>query len=161
MPGTRSARSCQVPDRARYLIVPGTRSCQVLIDLHQLSDGPPPLPSDGIYIYILDVISIICIYIYSGIYIHILGITSRIHIHIWRPPGRLNGGSGGVDVPPGIACNQYLPHWLHSSSSTYGLDQVPGTIRYLARSGTWHDQVHGTIWYLARPGRSGTWHDQS
>ena len=24
VPGTRSARSCQVPDRARYLIVPGT-----------------------------------------------------------------------------------------------------------------------------------------
>ena len=36
--------------------------------------------------------------------------------------------------------------------------QVPGTIRYLARSGTWHDQVPGTIWYLARPGRSGTWY---
>jgi hypothetical protein len=30
-------------------------------------------------------------------------------------------------------------------------DQLPGTIRYLARSGTWHD--------LARPGRSGTSHD--
>jgi hypothetical protein len=32
-----------------------------------------------------------------------------------------------------------------------GPDQVPGTIWYLARSGTWHD--------LARPGKSGTWHD--
>jgi hypothetical protein len=37
-------------------------------------------------------------------------------------------------------------------------------IRYLARSGTWHDLVPGTIWYLARsgiwyPARSGTWHD--
>ena len=37
--------------------------------------------------------------------------------------------------------------------------ELPGTIRHLARSGTWHDLVHGTtwqIWYLAR---SGTWHD--
>ena len=35
----------------------------------------------------------------------------------------------------------------------FHLDQVPGTIRYLARSGTWHDLVPGTtwqIWYLAR-----------
>ncbi len=47
----------------------------------------PKLPKSGIYIYI---------------YIHILDITSRIHIHIWRPPGRLNGGSGGADAPPGI-----------------------------------------------------------
>jgi hypothetical protein len=29
VPDTRSARSCQVPDRARYQIVPGTWSCQV------------------------------------------------------------------------------------------------------------------------------------
>ena len=36
------------------------------------------------------------------IYIYILDITSRIHIHIWRPPGRLNGGSGGADARPGI-----------------------------------------------------------
>ena len=42
----------------------------------------------------------------------------------------------------------------------YGNYQVPGTIRYLARSGTWHDLVPGTTWYLARPGRFGTWHDQ-
>jgi hypothetical protein len=27
-------------------------------------------------------------------------------------------------------------------------DQVPGTIRYLARSGTWHDLVPGTIWQI-------------
>jgi hypothetical protein len=31
-------------------------------------------------------------------------------------------------------------------------------IRYLARSGTWHDQVSGTIRYLARSVRSGTWY---
>jgi hypothetical protein len=37
----------------------------------------------------------------------------------------------------------------------YGPHQVPGTIWYLARSGTWHDQVPGTIWYLAR---SGIWY---
>jgi hypothetical protein len=28
-----------------------------------------------------------------------------------------------------------------------GPDQVPGTIRYLARSGTWHDLVPGTTWH--------------
>ena len=27
-------------------------------------------------------------------------------------------------------------------------NQVPGTIRYLARSGTWHDLVPGTTWQM-------------
>ena len=42
-----------------------------------------------------------------------------------------------------------------SRKLSYKFDQVSGTIRYLARSGTWHDLVPGTTW------RSGTWHDQS
>jgi hypothetical protein len=40
--------------------------------------------------------------------------------------------------------NAFLPNYRFTN-------QVPGTIRYLARSGTWHDLVPGTtwqIWYL-------------
>ena len=40
VPGTRSARSCQVPDRARYLIVPGTRA--ILSTPEQRPIGSPP-----------------------------------------------------------------------------------------------------------------------
>ena len=53
----------------------------------------------------------------SRIYIHILDITSRIHIHIWRPPGRLNGGSGGQMPPQELYIYIYISIYAPRGSS--------------------------------------------
>ena len=115
----------QIPDRARYQIVPGTRSCQV-----------PDLPGR----------TRSCQVVYS-----------RCHNKPRRV--KLTNLPRGVPKkiltfgPPSIIVTCRVSIWYLARSVSKELHV------YLARSGTWHDLVPGTIWYLARSGTGAQiWH---
>jgi hypothetical protein len=82
---------------------------RILIGFRQVSDGPPPRPSDGRYIHIY-----MCMYIYTYIYVH-----TDMYIHIpYMGPGRSRARGGYHQISDAIL----FRFGLQRESHTYKME---------------------------------------